>query len=120
MHTGRGVTDQPAGDTPMFAKTALTHIRRLDVTVAFWTPAQQLECARWLHSEYGHAASYIARCFSVMRSAFIDVTKVKIRIDAVGNQVEAALLSRAPEIVMREAKIASDLKMPKNARRRTP
>src|SRR5262249_53124800 len=78
------------------------------------------ECARWLHSEYGHAASYIARCFSVMRSAFIDATKVKIRIDGVGNQCEAALMSYAPEIIMREAKIASDLKMPKNARRRTP
>ena len=37
-----------------------------------------------------------------MRSAFIDATKMKIRIDAVGNQVEAALVLRAPEIVMRE------------------
>lgn len=98
----------------------LTHIKRIDVTVAFWTPAQQLECARWLHSEYDHAASYIARCFNVMRSAFIDATKVKIRIDAVGNQVEAALMARAPEIVMREPKIAAELKMPNRARRRSP
>ena len=98
----------------------LTNIKRIDATVAFWTPAQQLECARWLHSEYDHAASYITRCFNVMRSAFIDATKLKIRIDAVGSQVEAALMSRAPEIVMREHKIAVELKMPKRARRRAP
>jgi hypothetical protein len=98
----------------------LIHIKQIDATVAFWTPAQQLECARWLRSEFDHAASYIARCFNVMRSAFIDATKMKIRIDAVGNQVEAALMLRTPEIVMREPRIVAELKVPKRTRKRAP
>jgi hypothetical protein len=98
----------------------LTRIKKIDATVSFWTPAQQTECLRWLRQEYGHAASYIVRCFNVMRSAFVDATRVKIRTDAVGNPVEAALISRAPEIVMREGRIATELKIPqqrRNARR---
>lgn len=55
-----------------------------------------------------------------MRSAFIDATKMKIRIDAVGNQVEAALMLRAPEIVMREPRIVAELKVPKRTRERAP
>src|SRR5262245_40565130 len=55
-----------------------------------------------------------------MRSAFIDATKVKIRIDAVGNPVEAALIVRAPEIVMREPRIEAELKIPNRRRRRAP
>ena len=57
----------------------------------------QLEFARWCRSEHGHSAAYIARLFNVMRSAFIDATQVKMRPDAVGNQVEAALMRRRPD-----------------------
>ena len=98
----------------------LTHIKRIDASVACWTPARRLECARWLREQYGHAASYIARCFNVMRSALINATKVKIedrRRRAIRSKRHVA---RAPEIVMREPAIASELKIPTRRRRRTP
>jgi integrase len=53
-----------------------------------------------------------------MRSAFNDACVTKIRLDAVGNQVETALMSHAPKIVWKREAIATELKIP--ARRPRP
>ena len=68
----------------------MVHIKHTEAPVAFWTPAQQLECARWLRAEHGHSAGYITRLFNIMRSAFIDATQIKLRPVVVGDLVEAA------------------------------
>jgi hypothetical protein len=118
---GRGseIASEAAADRAIELFTDyLTHIKRLDAPVSFWTPAQQLECAKWLHKTHDHAASYIARVFNVMRSAFIDATKMKMRPDPTGDKVEAKLIASAPEIVMRQEKIAEELKIPARPRRR--
>jgi integrase len=67
--------------------------------------------------EYGHSAGYIERLFNVMRSAFNAACEVKIRIDAVGNKVEAAMLSHAPKVVWKRDKIAKELKIPAETRK---
>jgi hypothetical protein len=98
----------------------LTSIRQIEAPVSFWTSAQQLACARWLNATHGHSAGYIERLFNVMRSAFVDAAVVKMRCDAVGNQVEAALLTTPPKIAMRRELIASELKIaPRRPRRKT-
>jgi len=61
----------------------MVHIKHTEAPVAFWTPAQQLECARWLRAD-------ITRLFNIMRSAFIDATQIKLRPVVVGDLVEAA------------------------------
>jgi hypothetical protein len=53
-----------------------------------------------------------------MRSAFNDACVVKIRLDAVGNKVETALMSHAPKIVWKRDALATELKIP--ARRPRP
>jgi len=58
------------------------------------------------------------RLFNVMRSAFNDACVTKIRLDAVGNKVETALMSHAPKIVWKREAIATELKIP--ARRPRP
>lgn len=95
----------------------LQSIYRLDAMVSFWTPSQQLEFAKWCVAEYGHSAGYIERLFNVMRSAFNDACQVKIRLDAVGNKVEAAILSHAPKVVWKREKIAKELKIPAEKRK---
>lgn len=98
----------------------LADIKRLDASVAFWTPAQQMECARWLHRTHDHSAGYIARLFNVLRSAVNDAATVRMRTDALGNRVEAALISSAPPIGMAPAAIATELKIPLRKRPRPP
>ena len=53
-----------------------------------------------------------------MRSAFNDACVTKIRLDAVGNKVETALMSHAQKIVWKREAIATELKIP--ARRPRP
>src|SRR5262249_58415216 len=96
---GRGsaiASEQVADRAVVLFTQYLDHTKKLAASVAFWTPAQQLECARWLITTHGHSAGYIERLFNVMRSAFIDATQMKLRTDAVGNRVEAALMASAP------------------------
>jgi integrase len=95
----------------------LQSIGRVDAMVSFWTPSQQLEFARWCVAEYGHSAGYIERLLNVMRSAFNAACEVKIRIDAVGNKVETAMLSHAPKVVWKRHKIAKELKIPAETRK---
>lgn len=68
--------------------------------------------------KHQHSAGYIERLFNVMRSAFNDACVTKIRLDAVGNKVETALMSHAPKIVWKREAIATELKIP--ARRPRP
>jgi hypothetical protein len=96
----------------------LTSISKIEAPVAFWTPAQQLELAKWCVEEHRHSAGYIERLFNVMRSAFNDACVTKIRLDAVGNKVETALMSHAPRIAWKREAIATELKIP--ARRPRP
>jgi hypothetical protein len=91
----------------------LASISKIDASVVFATPTQQLELAKWCVEEHQHSAGYIERLFNVMRSAFNDACVTKIRLDAVGNEVEKALMSHSK----REA-IATELKIP--ARRPRP
>ena len=53
-----------------------------------------------------------------MRSAFNDACVTKIRLDAVGNKIETALMSHAPKIVWKREAIATELKI--RARRPRP
>ena len=96
----------------------LASISKIDAPVAFWTPARQLELAKWCVEKHRHSAGYIERLFNVMRSAFNDACVTKIRLDAVGNEVETALMSHAPKIVWKREAIATELKIP--ARRPRP
>ena len=96
----------------------LASIGKIDASVAFWTPARQLELAKWCAEKHRHSAGYIERLFNVMRSAFNDACVIKIRLDAVGNEVETALMSHAPKIVWKREAIATELKIP--ARRPRP
>ena len=96
----------------------LVSISKIDAPVAFWTPARQLELAKWCVEKHEHSAGYVERLFNVMRSAFNDACVTKIRLDAVGNQVETALMSYAPKIVWKREAIATELKIP--ARRPRP
>jgi len=105
-------SEEAAGRAVVLFTDYLTHIKRVAAPVAFWTPAQQLAFAKWSRATHGHAPSYIARLFDVMRSAFLDACAVKMRIDAVGDEVEAALLASAPQIVMTRDRIAAELQIP--------
>ena len=96
----------------------LVGISKIDAPVAFWTPARQLELAKWCVEKHRHSAGYIERLFNVMISAFNDACVTKIRLDAVGNKVETALMSHAPKIVWKREAIATELKIP--ARRPRP
>jgi integrase len=96
----------------------LASISKIDAPVAFWTPSQQLELAKWCVEKHGHSAGYIERLFNVMRSAFNDACVTKIRFDAVGNRRETALMSHAPKIVWKREAIATELRIP--ARRPRP
>lgn len=96
----------------------LVSANKIDAPVAFWTPARQLELAKWCVEKHKHSAGYIERLFNVMRSAFNDACVTKIRLDGVGNKVETALMSHAPKIVWKREAIATELKIP--ARRPRP
>jgi integrase len=96
----------------------LQSIGRLEAKVAFWTPSQQLEFARWCVAKHNHSAGYIERLFNVARAAFNDACQVKIRPDAVGNKIEAALMSHAPKVVWKRDNISKEMKIP--ARRPRP
>jgi integrase len=74
--------------------------------------------AKWCVGKHRHSAGYIERLFNVMRSAFNDACVTRIRLDAVGNKVETALMSHAPKIVWKREAIATELKIP--ARRPRP
>ncbi len=96
----------------------LTSQKNLTATAAFWTPSQQFECAKWLRTNYTHSPATIARLFNVMRSAFLDAEKTRLRPDAIGNMVEAALMRSAPKIVMTQDAVAAELKVPTRSPRR--
>jgi hypothetical protein len=90
----------------------LTSTERPDAPVAFWTPSQQVACARWLHETFDHSAGYIERLFTVLRAAFIDATKVRMRQGADGVETETALMSSAPHIGMKRHEVAAELEIP--------
>ena len=56
----------------------LASISKIDAPVAFWTPARQLELAKWCVEKHQHSAGYIERLFNVMRSAFNDACASKL------------------------------------------
>jgi integrase len=80
--------------------------------VSIWTPARQLDFAKWLHATFQHKATSIERRLDVLCSAFIDMTKVKLRKDPLGNEIETALMTHAPKFVYKRQKIARELKLP--------
>jgi integrase len=98
----------------------LRNVDEIDAPVSYWTPSRQLECAKWMRTKYDHAPATIARHFNVMRSAFINACEVRMRADPVGVPIEAALISSAPKIVMRQEHIAKELEIaPRPPRRKT-
>ena len=82
------------------------------MSVAAWTPARQLEFARWLIGEKRHKPSTVERHFHVMGAAFRDAAKVKMRTDPMGAEVEGSLISHAPAMVWKAAKLAQELRVP--------
>ncbi len=117
-HATSIVTEGAAERAVELFTSFLTEKATLESPVSFWTPSQQLEFAKWSRTKHQHAAGSIARNFNVLRAAFIDATAIKLRADAIGNEVEAALLSGAPKIVMTQDRIAEELKIPKRRPRR--
>jgi hypothetical protein len=93
-------------------------LRQIGASVAFWTPSRQIECAKWLRKTYEHSPGYIARLFNVMRSAFLDAAKVKLRTDPFGLETETALMSSAPDITATQDEIAKQLGIPARGPRR--
>ena len=94
------------------AKLYLDHIKQPMATVAFWTPARQLDFAKWVREKYGHTPASIERRLDVICSAFNDMTKVKLRKDPFGQEVETALMTHAPQFVYKRDRIAKELKIP--------
>jgi hypothetical protein len=90
----------------------LDETNNLDAPVSFWTKSRQLEFAKWCVAKHQHGAGYIERIFNVMRAAFNDACEIRIRRDAVGDEVEAALIEAAPRIVWKRDAIAKELKIP--------
>jgi integrase len=111
-HAPKIASEEAAGNAVRHIIDYLESIGKLEAPVAFWTPAQQLEWARWCVTTRKHGAGYIERMFNVLRSSFNDACKVKIRLDAVGNQVETALMTHAPDVPWKRAAIAAELKIP--------
>ncbi len=82
------------------------------LTVAAWTPARQLDFIQWLHATFQHKPSSIERRLDVLCSAFQDMTRVKMRKDPLGQDVECALMTHAPSFVYKRKAIAAELKLP--------
>jgi integrase len=96
----------------------LQSIERVDATVAFWTPSQQLEFARWCVTKHQHSAGYVERLFNVMRAAFNNACVIRLRHDAIGQQIECALMTNAPRVVWKRVNVAHELKIPGRRRMR--
>lgn len=79
--------------------------------LAFWSPSRQKQFAEWLRDAKSHRAGTIERVFNDVAAAFNDAARVKMRPDPMGGEIEGALVSHAPQIVMRRGNIARDLKM---------
>lgn len=79
--------------------------------LSIWTPSRQKAFAEWLRDSFAHKAGTIERIFNVLSSAFNEAARVKMRADPLGGEIEGALVSHAPAIVMRRSTIAKELKM---------
>ena len=79
--------------------------------VSFWTPARQLDLARFCHTTYGHSAATIDRTLSVLGAAMKDAALVKMRPDPIGGEIEGALVSHVPAIVYQRVRISKELKI---------
>lgn len=95
----------------------LTARNNVAAPVAWWTPSRQLDFAKWAIETLAHKPSTVERNFNVLRAAFRDAAAVKLRLDAMGQEVEAAIISHAPAIGMKAAKIALALRVPNEPRR---
>jgi hypothetical protein len=82
------------------------------MSVAAWTPARQLEFARWLIDQKNHKPSTVERHFHVIGAAFRDAAKIKMRVDPMGSEVEGSLISHAPSMVWKAGKLAQELRVP--------
>src|SRR5262245_3054211 len=67
-HAPNIASEEAAGNAVRHITDYLEAIDKLEASVAFWTPAQQLEWARWCATTRNHGAGYIERMFNVMRS----------------------------------------------------
>jgi hypothetical protein len=83
-----------------------------EAPVSYWTPSRQLEFASWLRGKFKHSPATIERAFGVLSAAFLDATKVKIRYDAFGREIEGSLMSHAPKMVLKEKAVRAALKLP--------
>lgn len=92
-------------------KEYLDHIKKPMAPVSSWTPSRQLDFAKWLHQKFGHTPASIERRLDVICAAFREMTEVKLRRDAFGDDVETALMTHAPRFVYKRARIAKDLKI---------
>lgn len=89
-----------------------SHLKNPMLTVAAWTPARQLDFARWLHQTFKHKPTSIERRLDVLCAALQDMTKVKLRKDPIGQDVECALMTHAPAFIYKRRAIAHELKLP--------
>ena len=80
--------------------------------VSWWTPSRQLDFCRWCVETLNHKPATIERNLNVVRAAFRDAATVKLRLDAMGQETEAAIISHAPQIVYKAARIAKELRVP--------
>lgn len=83
----------------------------IEAPISFWTPARQIDFARYLNQTYGHVPATIHRYTTVLNAAFHDATKSKLREDPLGRMVEGSLLSHAPQFAHGQAALARELKI---------
>ena len=95
------------------------HAKAPMAPVSFWTPARQLDFAKWLRETFGHTPASIERRLDVLCSAFNEMTEVKLRKDPFDQDVETALMTHAPKFVYKRDRIAKELKIPPSKPRHT-
>jgi integrase len=90
----------------------LKAVKQISAPLSFWTPSRQLDFAGWLHRTHQHGAATIERVINVLGAAMNDAAAVKMRLDAIGQPVEGAIVSHVPKIVYQGERIAKELKLP--------
>ena len=92
----------------------LKAVKQVSAPLSFWTPSRQLDFAGWLHRTHQHGAATIERVINVLGAAMNDAAAVKMRLDAIGQPVEGAIVSHVPKIVYQGERIAKELKLPRS------
>ncbi len=114
--TGHGATIRSSGQAiraGVLVGEYLAKEKIDDLPVAGWTPARQLDFAKFLRADHEHSASTIERVFNVVSAAFKDAARVQMRTDPLtGEKIEGALMTYAPDMTYKKARLVKELRLP--------